>query len=76
MIDDFLAHPGISLQEVFEVIVFIEIFFVVDEFGVVAKVIFHLGMILQKSVKLPNFVAQPIMIAPCRRGEDYARERK
>jgi len=68
MIDDFLPHPRIALQEVFEIIMFIEIPFVVDELGVVAQLAFHLGVILKKTVKLPNFIAQPIMIAPGRCG--------
>ena len=39
MIDQFLLDPGMELQELLQVVVFIEIPLAVDQFGLAAKVV-------------------------------------
>ena len=67
MIDDFLFDPRMALQKIAQVVVLIEISFAIDQFGIAAQLACHPGMILQKSMKLADFNAQPILVA-ARRG--------
>lgn len=67
MIDQLPFHVRVALQEFFQVLMFREIFFAVDQFWIAPQFGCNLGVILKKIVKLADFISHLVMIAPSRR---------
>lgn len=67
VIDQLPFHFRVALQEFFQVIMFGQIFFAVDQLWVASQFGGNFGVILKKIVKLANFNSRLFMIAPSRR---------
>jgi hypothetical protein len=67
---DFALYRGVAFEELFQIVMFVQVFLVVDQIWVVAQLSGDLGVVLQENVKLTNFVPE---IAPggTRRTEGY-----
>jgi len=71
VIDQLPFYGRVTLQEFFQVIMFGEVVFAVDQLWVAPQFGGDLGVILKKIMKLANFVSHLVVIAPsrCCRGE-------
>ena len=68
MIEDLAFNAGMALEKFLQVVMFVEVLLAVDQSRIVAQFRRHFGVILKKAMKLANFVAQTIVIAPGRGG--------
>jgi hypothetical protein len=67
VIDQLPFYIRVALQEFFQVIMFGQIFFTVNQFWVAPQFGGYFRMITKKIVKLAIFVSHLVMIAPSRR---------
>ena len=58
---DFALYRGVAFEKLFQIVMFVQVFLIVDQIWIVSQLSGNLGMVLQKNVKLTNFVPQ---IAP------------
>jgi len=58
---DFALYRGVAFEELLQIVMFVQIFLVVDQIWIVSQLSGDLGMVLQEKLKLTNFVPE---IAP------------
>lgn len=68
MIEEIAFNAGMALEKFLQVVMFFEIALAVDQLRIVTQLRQHFGVILKKCMKLANFVAQSIVVAPGRGG--------
>lgn len=56
MMDDFIPYRWMALEEFIQIIMFVQIFLIIDQVGIGPQFGGNLGMVLKEYVKLANFV--------------------